>query len=121
MSATAKKIQIPPRLGGGDVVMRPIKTGEIDDSLSSHPFVKGKEAAAMVGHQVDMLHATIVTFRGKGLPVGIEREAWWRGLDGGLRAFLVGLYNKMNAVDDEEIASFFDAAETVREGTPAAT
>lgn len=110
MEMTGKKIQIPPRLGGGDVVMREISTGEHEDRLKK---TAGLADAAWVDHLSDQVCAAIVTFRGKPLPVGSEREAWWRSNGSALRAFLIGCHKHINATSDKEIEDFFAAAEAV--------
>jgi len=111
-----KRIPIPPRLGGGDVVMRVLTTGEYEDRLKSHAGAKSV-SAGFVDIQAELVMASTVAFQGKPLPVGAEREEWWRALDMPLRQFMAACYNKLNTVADQEIEDFFGAAETVGPGS----
>lgn len=111
---SAKRIQIPPRLGGGDFVMRQISTGEHEDRLKRNV---GGNDSSWVDHQAEQVCDSIAAFKGKPLPTASEREAWWRAHPAALRQFLLGCYNKLNTSNDKEIADFFDAAEEVAESS----
>lgn len=102
------RILIPPSIGGGDVVMRTLTTGEYEDCL------KATAKAGYTETQAEMVQAAIVTFRGSALLAGAEKEAWWRGLDVRLRSCLIAYYKRLNEADAEEIESFFAAAERVK-------
>lgn len=101
-------IQFPPSVGGGDVVMCVLTTGKYEDILKATAKAPYTETLA------ELVQASIVTFRGKPLPVGGDREAWWRELDVRLRACIIAYYKRLNEVDSEEIDSFFAAAERVK-------
>jgi len=105
-----KRIQIPPRLGGGDFVMREISCGEHEDALKRSA---GGDDSAWVDRQAEQVCASLAEWRGKALPVGSDREAWWRANGAAMRQFLLGCYNKMNTTSDKEIEDFFGAAEVV--------
>lgn len=105
---TAKRIPLPPSLGGGDVVMRVLNVGEYEDLL------KGLAAAKAVELQSALIQQSISAFRGKPVPRGlVEREAWWRGLSLPLREVLAGYYERLNSTLVKEVDDFFKAAETV--------
>lgn len=101
--ANALRIPIPPRLGGGDVVMREISVGDYEDALRASS--DGIEATA------NTVMASIVKFRGKPLPVGAEREAWWRANSVSLRNLLIEYHSRIHALKEEDKAGFFEAAE----------
>lgn len=101
-----KRIMIPPRMGGGDVVMREMTCGEYEEQLLATADAKWTERV------YEQVCGAIVTFRGKPLPAGEAREAWWRALSLPLRQFLVGVHARLNSTADKEIEDFFEAAES---------
>ncbi len=107
---SSSKIMIPPRMGGGDFVMREISAGEYEDRLKAGV---GGADTAWVDRQAEAVCSAIATFRGKTLEKGSAGEAWWRSNSAALRQFLIGCYNKINAASDKEIEDFFAEAEAV--------
>lgn len=75
-------------------------------------------AALGLGHiatQAELIYAALVTFRGKTLPTGSEREAWWRDMDLRLRQYLIYCYNSIHSANTKEMEDFFSKAETMRD------
>jgi hypothetical protein len=111
---TAKRIPIPPSVGGGDVVMRKLSVGEYED------IVKAFANASGVDTHSALVQASIVELRGRPVPVGIvEREPWWRSQDLDLRSTLSAYYLRLNSADSKEISDFFASAKPeMGPGTP---
>lgn len=108
-----KRIGLPPALGGGDFVMKTLTIGEYEDRLKAHA------AAGLVDTQSELIMSAVVAFRGRPLPAGTDREAWWRSQPLPIRQMLRACYERLNTIDDKEINSFFDAATEEAPTSPA--
>ena len=102
---------IPPRLGGGTVVMRELLGGEFEDSVKAQATApKGQELDAVVDAQSSIVLLTLEEFRGEVPPRGgIKGAEFWRSLTAGVRSYLIGLHDRLNTCKVEEVDSFFAA------------
>lgn len=104
---SAKRIPLPPSVGGGDVVMRVLTVGEYEDVLDAFSDKSPHRT------QAALVQASIVSLRGKPAPTSlIDREEWWRGMPAPVRGFLTGYYDRLNAARLKEVDDFFGAAES---------
>lgn len=103
---TAKRIPLPPSVGGGDVVMRVLTVGEYEDVLKAF-----SGSYSLQTHSA-LIQASIVSFRGKPVPASLtEREAWWRGNPAPMRDILSAYYDRLNSGITKDLDDFFKAAE----------
>jgi hypothetical protein len=116
------EVDIPPSIGGGTLVMRELTAGEFEDQLKSSTRLVGKTqgdaSVAMIDMQCDQCMLALVMWRGTSVPtIGAAKEAFWRALSVRERGYLVGIFEKLHNVPEEEINGFFAAAMEARMGT----
>lgn len=97
---------LAPKFGGGDFVMHKLSCGEYEKVLEN---VSNK--ASQVEVTSELVMASISKWRGKPLPVGADREEWWRALPLDVRTLTIAAYNQIHAVSEKDLADFFAAAE----------
>lgn len=101
------KFTIPPKLGGGDVVMKRLLVGDLEDILAREMAGSKEVGAAMfMKSQTASVCAAIVSFRGVAWPKGIEAEKLWRGLTPQVKNLLIKGYQALHDLADEDEADF---------------
>lgn len=101
------KFTVPLKLGGGDVVMRQMDVGQLDDILARE-MAASKDAGAMafVKSQTASVQAGIVSFRGDPWPTGTEGEKRWRQLDPKVKALFIRAYNALHTLEESDGEDF---------------
>ena len=111
------EVDMPPAIGGGSFVMRELTTGEYEDApkRATRGTKAGQSSDALVDLQADQIVASLTLWKGKLVPhAGSEKEAFWRELTTRQRHFVVGIFDKLHSVPEQEIGDFFEAAVAAR-------
>ena len=109
---TQKTFTIPPYLGGGNVVVKELTAGEVEDILRAESTTK-KTVGLADGNALmsALVRKSIVEFRGKPFPNGTEGEIEWRRLPIKLKNLLQVAYEHLNNVSDDESSDFLSSAQ----------
>lgn len=108
---SGRQFTFPPKIGGGNVVMRQMLVGELDDILEAEMARVGASGGlGFARAQSACIQACIVSFRGEPWPRGTDGEKKWRSLTPQVKTCLSMAYNEMHTLNEADGADFLKTA-----------